>query len=283
MDRAWLVIAVMPALLAQRNPAQASRGPLQAQSSSSISYKTENGAQTIEILNTSYEVVGPGVPVRPREEQLVLRRTTRTKQVVDEIGMEAITSVDAWPLGVDPKGKPLYAFKVAATECRVVDANLLVAARGLEEVEWWSVYKLGSGAHLFDTYVPLVRFSISREVQTLRYVGLEVPPDDATDARLKEPHVVAALTYASPERVIREALITSDDPKQAAILRSYADASRSVALVEQNAARSLRISISQNYPSPSATVTITIPISGDDLDMSHAQAPARLHVAAWKR
>jgi hypothetical protein len=51
------------------------------------------------------------VPGRPQDERLLLRTTTRTKQVVDEIGMEASTTVEAWPLGVDPKQKPLYTLK----------------------------------------------------------------------------------------------------------------------------------------------------------------------------
>jgi hypothetical protein len=128
----------------------------------------------------------------------------------------------------------------------------------------------------------LLSFSIRRDIQTMRYAGLEVPADDATDARLKDPHVVATLTYASAERVLHEALITSDDPKQAQSLRSFADASRSVTLVE-TPARALKISISQNYPSAPATVSLTVPIVHDDLDVAHAQMPAHLHLAAWKR
>jgi hypothetical protein len=93
---------------------------------------------------------------------------------------------------------------------------------------------------------------------------------------------VAVLMYASSERVLREALVTSDDRKQAQILRSFADASRSVTLVEAPA-RALKISISQNYPSAPATVSLTVPIVHDDLDIAHAQTPAHLHIAAWKR
>ena len=88
------------------------------------------------------------------------------------------------------------------------------------------------------------------------------------------------LTYASAERVLRQALITSDDPKQAQTLRSFADASRSVTLVERP--RSLKISISQNYPSAPATVTLTVPIVRDDLDLAHAQMPPHLHMAILK-
>jgi hypothetical protein len=87
--------------------------------------------------------------------------------------------------------------------------------------------------------------------QTLRFVGLTVPPDDTKDPRLKDPHVRAVLTYASSDRVIR-AIFTSAEPHQAALLPSFADATRA-------------------------------PISGDGLDLGHAQLPSRLHAAVWNR
>jgi hypothetical protein len=260
--------------------------PFQAQSPASVTYRLKDGQPTVEITNVAYEVTSTGVPGRPQDERLLLRTTTRTQQVVDEIGTEAATTVEAWPLGVDPKQKPLYALKVPGVDSKTVDGALLVVLRGLEDTEWWSVYKLGSGERLFDTYVPLLGFSIRRDILTMRYVGFEVPEDDATDARLREPHVVGVLIYASAERVMREALITSDDPKQAQRLRSFADASRRVTLMDMSA-RTLKISISQNYPSAPATVTLTVPIVHDDLDLGHVQSSpglgARLRAAAWKR
>jgi hypothetical protein len=249
--------------------------PFQAQSPSSVVYGVnKDGQQTVEITNVAYEVTSTGVPGRPRDQRLLLRTTTRTRQVVDEIGMEASTTVEAWPLGVDPKQKPLYTLKAAGRDSKPVDGALLIVLRGLEDTEWWSVYKLGTGERLFDTYVPLLGFSTRRDIQTMRYAGLEVPEDDS--------HVVAVVTYVSAERVLRQASITSDDPKQAQGLRSFADASRSVTLIE-TPARALKIAISQNYPSPPATVSITVPIVRDDLDLAHAQMPAHLQIAAWKR
>jgi hypothetical protein len=148
--------------------------PFQAQSSASVAYGVnKDGQQTVEITNVAYEVTGTGVPGRPQDERLLCRTTTRTKQVVDEIGTEASTTVEAWPLGVDPKQKPLYTLKVAGMDSKTVDGALLVVLRGLEDTEWWSVYKLGTGQWLFDTYVPLLGFSIRRDIQTMRYVGLE--------------------------------------------------------------------------------------------------------------
>lgn len=195
--------------------------PFQSQSAAGVTYGVnKDGQQTVVITNVGYEATSTAVPGRPQDERLLVRTTTRTKQVVDEIGMEASTTVEAWPLGIDPKQKPLYALKVDGIDSKIVDGALLVILRGLEDTEWWSVYKLGTGERLFDTYVPLLGFSIRRDVQTMRYAGFDAPEDDGADTRLREPHVVGVLIYASAERVVREALITSDDPKQAQTLRS---------------------------------------------------------------
>jgi len=258
--------------------------PYVGQSSSNFLFATKDKEQAIEISNVAYEVTGNGVPGRPLDERLVLRKMTHTKHVLDDIGEEASTTVEAWPLGTDFKQRPMYSLRVDGVDPVIVDGEVIQVLRGLEDTEWWSLYKLGSGEHLFDTYVPLTKFSISREVQTLRYVGLDVPPDNTKDARLKDPHVVAVVTYASATKVIREALITADDPKQAQLLRSYADSARIVEGVERDAVvRSLKVTIRQNFPSPPNPMVLTIPLAGDDLDPAHAQVPARLHIAAWKR
>jgi hypothetical protein len=278
-----------------KQPATARPGKaLQAQSQSSINYSTAaDGSQTVEILNVTYEFTGAGIPGRPSNERLLLRKTIHSKGAIDDIGVEATVTLEAWPLGVDLKQKPLYKLTETGTAGQTVYPDLFVVDRQLEEVEWWSVHKLGNGQHLFDTYVPLVTFSILREVVTTRYAGLEVPPDDVKDVRLREPHVVAVLTYASGELVIREALLTCDDPQQATLLRSYADSTRTLMEIEgapgtgrgkaSEPRRSLKLSISQNYPSPPVTIDVLVPIAGDDLDLAHAQLPPRMHLAAWKR
>ncbi len=265
---------LLPALAAQSHPG--AKGPFQTQNYSTLKYAVEDGSEVVEIANISFELVGAGIPGRPPDEYLILRKSTRSREVAGDIGMEASTTVEAWPLGVDLKQKPLYSLTASGIDPAVKNNELLVISRGLEEVEWWSVYRLGTGAHLFDTYVPLIRFIVR---QNLRYAGLEVPPDDTKDARLREPHVVAVLTYASAEHVIREALVTCDDPKRAQLLRSYADASRTLT----HDATGIRLAISENYPAPRTLATVTLPVANDDLDLAHAQTPAGIHVTAWKR
>ena len=266
-----LLLAVAPA------PAQ----PLHAESTSAIDFrKAADGSETVEIRNVSHEVTGSQVPGRPPGERLLLRKTIRSKQVLGDIGMEATVTLEAWRLGEDPRQKPLYSLTVTGGDGRTIDNSLFVVARGLEETEWWSVYKLGSGQHLFDTYVPLVSFSISRETVTTRYAGFEAPGDDTKEARLKEPHVVGVLTYASEEKLIREVLLTCDDPKRAQLLRSYADSTRAVSLAEgaDQPPHTLKLSFSQNYPSPPNTVELRIPVRRDDLDVAHAALPPGMHL-----
>ena len=263
-----LMLLTAPVLLAQP--------PYQSQSASSIAVSVKDGAKTIQITNVEFEVVASAASGR-----LVLRKTSQSKQVVDEIGTEAAVTVEAWPFDKGLKHKPLYTLKVAGSDARTINGELLSISRGPEEVEWWSLYKLGSGTHLFDTYVPLLSFSISRETLTQRYIGLEVPPDDSADARLKAPSVVAVLTYASAGRVIREALITSGDPTRAKLLRSYADSTRTISL--ETKPQAVKIVISQNFPSAPQTISIQVPIANDDLDLPNAQLPQGLRIAAWKR
>jgi hypothetical protein len=280
----------------QAQPAAAKQAgkTVQTQSQSTFNLSTDaDGSQTVVIHNVSYEYTGSGIPGRPQNERLLLRKTIDSKAGVDDVGVDGTVMLEAWPLGADVRQKPLYTIKETGAGAHTVYPDLWVVDRGLEEVEWWSVHKLGSGQRLFDTYVPLVSFSISWEYEIMRYVGLEVPPDDAKDARLRETHVVAVLTYASPDRVIREALLTCDNTEQAALLRSYADSTRALADIEAPRAssqgkkaerrHSLKLAISQDFPSPPETVEVIVPIAGDDLDIAHAQLPRGLHLAAWKR
>lgn len=115
--------------------------PFQSQSPAGVVYGVNrDGQQTVEITDVAYEVTSTGVPGRPQNERLLLRTTTRTKEVVDEIGMEASTTVEAWPLGVDPKQKPLYTLKAAGIDSKTVDGALLVLLRkirsGGQSISW---------------------------------------------------------------------------------------------------------------------------------------------------
>jgi hypothetical protein len=271
-----MFLAASCVLLAQ--PAK----PLHAQASSTIDYTpTADGFGTIEIKNISYEVI-TNVPGRPPADRLLLRKITRSKEVLGDVGVDANVSLEAWRLGDDLRQRSLYTLNVSGDDGNTRDNALFVVSRGLEEVEWWSVYKLGNGQHLFDTYVPLLSFSISRETVKTRYAGLDVPGDDETDALLKQPNVIGVLAYASEGHLLREALLTSDDRQQARLLRSYADVTRSLSVTEAPS-RNIRLTFTQNFPSPPNPVELLIPVKGDDLDLKNAQLPPKMHATVWKR
>ena len=280
----WLMVfcGVPPFVAAQT-------APTKLQSSSTITAS----AQNIEIHNVTYDVTSSGTPGRPRQERLLLRKTVHSKETIGDIGVDAKVTMEAWPLGSDVRQKPLYAISETGTAVQTVEADLFVIDRRTEEVSWWTVHKLGNGQRLFDTYAPLVSFSIARDTVTMRYAGLEIPLDDSKDKRLTEPHVVAIVSYASADKIVREALVTCDDPKRASLLRSLADSTQALTDVvtppdtarDKNAAprHALRLSIQQNYPSPPNLLEILIPIAADDLDLAHAKLPPGIRLAPWKR
>ncbi|HEY2016752.1 MAG TPA: hypothetical protein VGH38_24780 [Bryobacteraceae bacterium] len=274
-------------LLAQAPPPgkKAAGTPMQSRSASTITYTSKDGEETVEINNVAFELTGDSIPGRPPNSRLVLRTTTHSTQVLGDKGVEATVTMEAWPLQAGLNGKPLYSVKTPGIGAQTLDGELWVADRSIDpDATWWSIYKLGTGQHLLDTYVELLRFSISRETLKQRYAGLDVPPDDTTDARLKDPKLVAILGYASADKVIREVLVTCDNRERAAILRSYSDSTRTLTIVERSAGeQSIRIAIDQNYPSAANRTVVSIPIAKDDLDLAHAELPAGFHVAAFRR
>jgi hypothetical protein len=257
-----------------------------AQATSSVVLGEQDGAKTLDITNVTFEITNSFVPGRPQDERLLLRKTAKSREVVGDEGLEATVTVEAWPLGSDVTAKPLYSVTLEGLDATTEDSAVLVFDRGTEEVDWWSVYKLGTGEPLFDSYVPVLHLSLSRDVQTVRYVGFEVPPDDAGNAKLREPHVVGVLDYASADKVIRQLLLTCSDAKRAAELRSFADTTRTLTLEEKGdtvpePAQTLHLRWSAWFPSPPNPVTAAIPIAADDLDSAHAHLPACMKLQPW--
>ena len=207
-----IAAAILWAMAAGAQPAQQ---PFQARAASTVTLTKVGDTEELDITNVTYEVTPTYVPGRPGAERLLLRQTCTSQAILEEPEWGATTVLEAWPLGASLSQKPIYTIKATGTGGRTVDGSLFVIERGTGELEWRSVYQLGTGQHLFDTYVPLVGFSISREALEMRYIGFEVPPDDVADARLKQPNVVGVITYASAEGKKHEALLTAATPKTA--------------------------------------------------------------------
>lgn len=239
--------------------------PFQAESASRVKYgRNEYGQETVEIVNVAYELATAG------ERRLMLRKTHSERSTIDEPGDEGKITVEAWPLGVKPDEKPLYRIDLEGEGAEAIDNALLVFARS-DGPGWWSVYRLDSGKHFFETNAPLASFSITRVEQTQRYVGLEIASDDSSDPRLKARGVVGLLTYASGEKAIREALVVCDNEERAKTLRSLADTTYSVAAAGQTIRATLAPFDASGRTPPTV---LTIPVRNDDLDVAHAVVPA---------
>jgi hypothetical protein len=220
-----------------------SAAPFETQATSTLKYgRTSDGADTVDIVNVTWDWA----------QRLVLRKTHVEHNVIGDQGNEPTIKVEAWPLGVNPREKPLYSITLDGQDAVVVDDALLVFDR-TQETPWWSVYRLDTGQPFFNTFAPLLHLPEER------YAGLEIPEGEAGT-------LVGTLTYASQDRIIRQLRITCDTASRAAELRSFAENTFELAA----AGPAIRIKIS-------ATV-FTVPIANDNLDPAHARLPAGLHL-----
>src|SRR5689334_23382050 len=119
--RRWLFV-----LLATAAMAQAPKPSVQAQGTSTVAIASNRGQQTIHLANVNFEVTGSGIPGLPTSERLLLRKTIKTSEVADEVGMQASTTIEAWPLGTDVTRKPLYRIYAEGVEPMLVSNELIV-------------------------------------------------------------------------------------------------------------------------------------------------------------
>ena len=178
----------------------------------------------------------------PVQAQLILRKTETTRQVLGEKGMEATTVLE---VSKPDQKAALYTLKVEGVDGRTMNDELFVVARGLEDVEWWSVYRLADGKPLFDTHVPLVQID-------KQYAGFDVPEDG--DPRLRNQRLVGVVNFATAAGEVRRVEVHCADAKRAQLLRSYFDVRRTMAVDGAS------LVITFRDASPDATVRV--PVNG---------------------
>lgn len=180
---------------------------LTAQDTSTLTVTGKKGEETVAIRNVTYDVSGG----------LVLRRTQVSKEVLNEKGLDAQTTVEAWPVGADRKAKPRYTIASQGIDGRPIDGQFYQIQRGVEDTLWWSLFDLATGKPLFSTFVPVFRVPDSGDL-----AGYDVPEDG--DARLKRnPRLLGVVAMAAPGGPVKRIEVHCKDPKRAVILRSFAD------------------------------------------------------------
>src|SRR5437016_4135848 len=130
MKTKLLAAAAMAAVAAAQNP-------FRAQSTSTISLSAKGDERIVEIHNVTYQYTGTRVPGRPEEERLTLRLTTHSKDGLGDIPEPGAVTLEAWPLGVDLRQKPLYEVNLGGSEAHTVDDALWLVNRGNVDVPMW--------------------------------------------------------------------------------------------------------------------------------------------------
>ncbi len=201
--------------------------------------------------------------------------------------------LDAFDVKTGTAGKPLYTVEAEGADGHVLADCLLQIDRGLEDLEWWQINDLASGTLLFETMAePLIFATLDDDqIRSIRAVGFYVPPDDETDKRLADPHVVGLLTLATDGKIATRLLVTASDPAKAAELRSYWDERRYLAVVETGKPGALGAATTEQPLSkrplsvelswPVAGLALQLPIGPTGLKTEAAVIPDGLKVAPW--
>ncbi len=193
-----------------------------AQSSASI--EVEGNVVTVHRTNRMFELAGPDIEGRNANDRLLLRKEIETTEVIGDKGMDGRVNVWAWTLGVDVNvTAPLYVISASGLEGRVTDNDVYVIERGLDEIEWQSVFSLADGDKLFDATVPWLLATNGGAWNERHYLALAQVFEDADDAALRRDDAIALLTYASRTRVLNQVLIRADKADRARLLRSVWD------------------------------------------------------------
>jgi hypothetical protein len=256
--------------------AQPSR-PFSDRAASSIAYSGgKEEEQAVETVNVAYRYFG-FPPLR------TVRSTVRTREVFGVKGFEGSVTLEAWPFGAQLSNKPLYTIAVTGLGFSVENRELWQVDREVDgNHPWWSIYTISTGRHLFDTTAELLSFRFDLAGGPYRYAGAYSMLSDSADARLRDPHAICLLTYASAEAVLRQVLISATDPDFARGLGSVDDTSIKLSLAGSGAKSQLRLAFEYDWPSSPHRLTILFPFVNGNLDVTHAQLPLGLHAAVFR-
>ena len=288
--------AFLPLLLLLSVPARAEEmAPIKpggTEAPSSLRYFTEDQQQGVETINRAYELTDDHAPGHPGDSgRIVLKSEIRTKELIGDEGVDGHVAIDAWLIGADFSTKPLYSIAVEGSSFRHLDNQLIVERGTGGDSDWQSVYRTGTGRHLFDVAGAAVPFRIREDASRWgpRIAGLYLIPDDESDPDLKGKEIVGLLGYTATEAepgTVHQLLLTCDDAQEAVALRAFWSGEEQWNIAVDpvfgdgsGAALAAKLTLTLFGE---AKARIVIPIVQDDFDLEHAALPAGLHLARWK-
>ncbi|HWA45928.1 MAG TPA: hypothetical protein VHA10_22100 [Hypericibacter adhaerens] len=226
-------------------------------------------------------------------DRMLLRLHVTQQWDVNSPEAEGHVRLDAFEAKTGTTGTPLYTVEAEGAAGHILADCLFQIDRGLEDLEWWQINDLATGTLLFETMAePLIFATIDDEqIRSSNAAGFYVPPDDEADKRLADPHVVGLVTLASDGKVVSRFLVTASDPEKAAVLRSYWDERRYLAVIETGKAGALGSATAEEPLSkrplslevswPVAGLALRLPIGPGGLRIEGASVPQGLEIAPW--
>ncbi len=219
-----LALCAAASIVALLTPVQAGEATRTTSAPSTVSVETEGTVVTVRRLNRRFDLAGPDIVGLNPEQRLLLRTEIETTEALGEKGMEGEVRVAAWPLDANPDAAtPLFTIAASGSDGRVIDNDVYVVERGVDEFDWQSAYSLASGNKLFDATVPWLRAANGGYWNERRYVALAQVFDDADDAALHDDRAVALLSYVARDRMLDQLVIKAADVERARFLRSVVD------------------------------------------------------------
>lgn len=248
----------------------------------------ETDATVTAVRNVAYRVAGPGIPGLAPDDRLVLRETTGTVQALDEKGARALgASVEAWRLGSDLAGAPLYRIDEPGEAVELALNDFLVIAG--ENTDWpyppKTAFALGSGRRVFAATTPWQRFYLAAAGAESRYVAFASANAEQTARDVEDvPTLLGVLTYAGRTAALQRLRVVAATEEQARFLRA-AEESPEVALVGPDGRAVKPFDTLDVAADPAARLHLRFPFSGlevvvplraDRLDATGATLPPGL-------
>lgn len=174
--------------------------------------------------NVTYRLAGPGIPGLGADDRLVIRQTIGVVQALDEKGARAVrTTAEAWRLGDDLAGQPLYVIDEPGDDAEVALADFFVVWG--ENTDWLfppkTAFALGTGKRVFVATAPWARFYVEGQGADSRYVAFASANAEELNRDIPDaPTLVGVITYASRTAALQRLRIVAATEDQARALRA---------------------------------------------------------------
>lgn len=233
---------------------------------STVGITDKSGETTLTISNVVHELTRMLVSPRGRMEQILLRIESRSEETMDAPGITGKVRLSARPINGARETAVLYDLTLDGRSARLDDSGFIAVDLDDGAARSVRAYHLAStGERLFETAAGLASIVIPGPSYRWRYAAFLPIMDDRSDLLSKQPNIIGVITYAAPDRVVRQIAVEAESAEKAAQLRSIWDEEHFLSWVPgDQPVLSLRLA-------PSG-LSLLLPVKDDDLQPGPAPA-----------